>query len=320
MLVLGAVLVVAGSLKLWDPNALSHALHRLLPGRLRRRVAVVRVVPPLLGVAEVVVGAALLLGPRLDPASATASKAAATGLYLFFSAVVAIAVRKGVSCGRFQSLSDGPAGVSELARSIALAAFALLMLIGDRVAGRADPWHTSSLPWAVVVLAVISAAAAVGTRFGPRQGPRGYADAPLRTGLWLLLGRVTSSVSRVSLSSMRQLSVAERDVAIAAARRAPSVRIFESWLGPRAAEIDWDSAVAIAAAANLGKGLRMRCITVAPPSAPTVVLAVSLSWGDPLAADGVVLAMVDGRPVTVTRQRVEHNAAADLQPTAQALG
>jgi hypothetical protein len=107
---------------------------------------------------------------------------------------------------------------------------------------------------------------------------------------------------------MRPLSRGERDAAVAAARNAPSVHAFESWLGMRAGEIRWERSVASTAAPKIPNGPQMRVVTVTPSCGPALSLTVSLPWGEAPGRDGVVLATIDGRAVTVVRGQVAMSA------------
>jgi hypothetical protein len=304
MLVLGFLLVSAGALKLWQPSAVGHAVYRLLPERLPGRLSVARAAAPGIGVVEVAVGLSLLASGELSASWAGAAAAAAAVLYGGFVAVTVVAIRKGTSCGCFHSLSDGVAGGAELGRSIALAGFALLVLARDLLSGPHDPWRPAAPAAALLVCAIVAGAAAAGSALLPKARPHAASGSPARRAAWLLLGRVTSRLSRVPLGSMRPLSRGERDAAVAAARNAPSVHAFESWLGRRAGEIRWERSVAATAAPKIPNGPQMRVVTVTPSCGPALTLTVSLPWGEAPGRDGVVLATIDGRPVTVVRGQV----------------
>jgi len=305
MLVLGGLLVSAGALKLWQPSAVGHAVYRLLPERLRGRLSVARAAAPVLGGTEVAVGLGLLASAELPAAWATAAAAATAVLYAGFVAVTAVAIRKGTSCGCFHSLSDGVAGGAELGRSIVLAGFALLVLIEDLVSGPHDPWRPAAPAAGLLVVAIVAGAALAGSALMPSARPHAVPGSLARRSAWLLAGRVTSRLSRVPLASMQPLARGERDAAVAAARSAPSVHAFESWLGLRAGEIRWEQSVATTAAPKIPNGPQMRVVTVTPACGPALALTVSLPWGEAPGRDGVVLATIDGRPVTVVRGQVD---------------
>jgi hypothetical protein len=288
-LVLGLLLVAAGALKIRHANAFAHAVQRLLPRKLPRRSAVARMAAPVVGSAELVIGAAFLaigeVGRSWGPVVATA----AAVLYVAFVGVILVAIRRGKSCGCFQSFSDGPAATAELARSLILAGLALEVAAAESD-GPSSPWRAAAIPWALAILGSLVVVALGGSR-------------GLQQAVWLVVGRITSRFSSIRFSSVHPIQDVERIEAVTAARVARSVQIFESWLGGRAAEIDWTRAVAFSALADM-PAKRMRCITVTPPAGASITLTVSLPWEGEPGTDGVLVATVDGRPVSVMGGRL----------------
>jgi len=128
-LVLGALLIVAGLLKLRDPTAFATEIanYQLLP----RGAAVLAAVLPSI---EVVVGASLLALPRLWRRGAAA---AALALFVVFTGAVASAYfrRINIDCGCFGT-GGGPIGALTLVRNLALIAAAVAVLRLDRSPAR----------------------------------------------------------------------------------------------------------------------------------------------------------------------------------------
>lgn len=140
-LVLGAVLLVAGVLKVADPQASVAAVraYELLPA------GMVTVVGWGLPFAEVLLGMVLLVGIAVRPAAI-----AAAGLLAVFVAAVASAAARGLSidCGCFGSGGPVPAGQTaygtEIARDLGLLALAAWLVA--RPESRLSPRHSNN--WA----------------------------------------------------------------------------------------------------------------------------------------------------------------------------
>lgn len=124
-LALGALLMVAGLLKLRDPTAFATEIanYQLLP----TGAAVLAAVLPAI---EVVIGASLIALPR---AWRRASAAAALGLFVTFTGAVASAYfrRINIDCGCFGT-GGGPIGALTLLRNLTLTAGSLILLRFDR--------------------------------------------------------------------------------------------------------------------------------------------------------------------------------------------
>jgi putative oxidoreductase len=124
-LALGALLALAGLLKLRDPTAFATEIanYQLLPGG----AAVLAAVLPSV---EVVIGTALLVLPRAWRRAAAAS---ALALFVVFTGAVASAYfrRINIDCGCFGT-GGGPIGALTLLRNLMLIAAAVLLLRLDR--------------------------------------------------------------------------------------------------------------------------------------------------------------------------------------------
>jgi hypothetical protein len=299
-LLLAALLMVAGTLKLLRPKPFIHAVYRLLPRHLVHRETLARLSARLVAPAEVLIGGGLLVA-FLHPAAwwSVLIDAAAATLYLGFVGVVRYAIRTGTSCGCFSSFSDGAAGPAELARSVSLAVLAILVLVASPAAGPAS-W--GSLLWAAVfALAVFAASTVAG-----RRVPAG----------WLLLGRVNSRLANIDLPTP-PLTGRGRSEAIAAARSAASVRVFEDWLGERASAIDWRRCEVRATSATPPGGRRVPCLLVSPRAK---AMKVTVSLPDAGAEQAVVIAVVDGKPVSVIGGRVSAGPSAPPRTPASLAG
>jgi hypothetical protein len=154
-LALTFLLVSAGLPKLWRPEHVAGALRRVF-GR-----KVPAVAGQLLGLWELLLAAAgVLLG-------GVAGAAVAVTFAGFLGFVVA-AVARGASCGCWASLSEGPAGGAELARTGVLAAGAAYAAVAGWPAGVSWP----AVGWAVAFLAATWLAALAGGRVAPVRSAR----------------------------------------------------------------------------------------------------------------------------------------------------
>lgn len=157
-LALAALLIAAGTPKLVRPRHVARALRRAFGHRTRLPL---EPLGRLLGAWELVLAAALLTLPWVAVAAACAVT------FLGFAAFVVAAVRRGTSCGCWASLSEGPAGGAELARTstLTLAALGLLAL---RLTGAGETGvGFAALGWACATLGVTWLATVLGGRFGP---------------------------------------------------------------------------------------------------------------------------------------------------------
>lgn len=219
-LALAALLVAAGLPKLVRPRHVARSLRRAFGSRPH-----LELLGRLLGAWELVLAAALLTVPWVAVAAAGAVT------FLGFAAFVVLAVRRGTSCGCWASLSEGPAGGAELARTgtLALAALGLLALrlTGARttILGHAALGF-SALGWAAATLGLTWLAAVLGGRFGPRppenvtqrlalQAPptrlgRGLSRAAFLAG-WVQAGTARDSRRYVVALSALRLSEIRRE-------------------------------------------------------------------------------------------------------------
>lgn len=208
-LALAVLLVTAGPPKLVRPRHVARALRRAFGSRPH-----LELLGRLLGAWELALAVALLTLPWVAVAVACAVT------FLGFAAFVVLAVRRGASCGCWASLSEGPAGGAELARTgfLALAALGLLVL---RLTGADET--VGGFGWAAVTLGLTLAltwlAAVVGGRFGPRpsatvtrrlalQAPTTRLGRGLR-GVAFLAGWVQAGTPRDSRRYVAALGVEE---------------------------------------------------------------------------------------------------------------
>ncbi len=158
-LALAALLIAAGLPKLIRPRHVARAMRRAFGHRTRLPL---ELLGRLLGAWELVLAAALLTVPWVAVAAAGAVT------FLGFAGFVVAAVRRGTSCGCWASLSEGPAGGAELARTgtLALAALGLLAL---RLTGAEETAvGLAALGWTLATLGLTWLAAVVGGRLGPK--------------------------------------------------------------------------------------------------------------------------------------------------------
>jgi hypothetical protein len=160
---LAGILAVSGTIKVIDPEAAAKALRRVVPrpSRLDERQA--RRAARVVGLVELAVAVMLLLDGRV----ALAGALAAVALCVCFYTVTAVAVRRGLACGCWGSLSDGPAGTRELRRRGYLVAIALFVAVAFVWS---PPEHASTAATAFTLLWLgISAMAGLAIA---TQGPR----------------------------------------------------------------------------------------------------------------------------------------------------
>jgi hypothetical protein len=213
---LAALLVVAGTIKLLRPGYAAGSLRRVSARAQGAEVAHVVAAARVLGGLECLVGSALVL--VAGPASVAV---AAASVYLFagFVIITQRAVRRGIACGCFGSLSDGPAGRGELARRVVLLAIAIGVLVARlHDAARAVP--------VLVAIAVVAGAVVAGVVIARRPG---------------------SAASVVGMGTARELVDPAGRAArgrgrtriLTSVRADPDVRAVQQRIG---AELDWDHA------------------------------------------------------------------------------
>jgi methylamine utilization protein MauE len=217
-LALAFLLVSAGLPKLWRPEHVAGALRRVF---WRQRVAtpVLNLLGQLLGLWELMLAGSLLMIGGLAVGLVVA------GTFLGFLGFVVAAVRRGASCGCWASLTEGPAGGAELARTGTLTAGAGCLA----VAGWSLEFAWADAGWAAAFLAVTWLAAIVGGRVAPVRSARvarrlSMRAAPTRRGramAWLafLLGFVHAGTAAQRRRYIDALTTQQ-----AAARRAPAGR------------------------------------------------------------------------------------------------
>lgn len=128
-LALGALLIVAGALKLRDPTAFATEIanYQLLPGGAAMLAAILAAALPSI---EVVIGASLIALPRLWRRAAAAG---ALALFVMFTGAVASAYfrRINIDCGCFGT-GGGPISALTLLRNLTLITGAAALLRFDR--------------------------------------------------------------------------------------------------------------------------------------------------------------------------------------------
>ncbi|TDV40389.1 MauE/DoxX family redox-associated membrane protein [Actinophytocola oryzae] len=155
-LALAVLLACAGLPKLWRPEHVAGALRRVFVRRTTSQPTL-RFAGQLLGMWELVLaGAVVVLG-------GTVVGLAVLVTFLGFLGFVVAAVRKGASCGCWASLTEGPAGGAELARTGVLAAGAGLLA----VSGWSTDYGWAAVGWAAAFLAVTLVVTVAGGRVAP---------------------------------------------------------------------------------------------------------------------------------------------------------
>jgi hypothetical protein len=154
-LALAFLLVSAGLPKLWRPDHVVGALRRVFG----KKVPVF--LGRLLGLWELLVAAAIVvLGGVVGPA--------VTATFAGFLCFVVGAVRRGSACGCWASLTEGPAGGAELARTGMLTAGAAY----TGIVGWPTGLTWAAVGWAAAFLAVTWLATVVGGRVAPVRSAR----------------------------------------------------------------------------------------------------------------------------------------------------
>lgn len=160
-LALAFLLVSAGLPKLWRPEHVAGALRRVFTRR-RMSMPSLRLLGQFLGLWELMVaGALVMIGGWV------AGLAVAVTFAGFLGFVVA-AVRRGASCGCWASLTEGPAGGAELARTGTLTAGAGYLA----VAGWSLDFAWADAGWAAAFLTLTWVATVLGGHVGPVRSDR----------------------------------------------------------------------------------------------------------------------------------------------------
>lgn len=160
-LALAVLLVSAGLPKLWRPEHVAGALRRVFVRRVVSSAAL-RLLGQFLGLWELLLAASLVMIGGWVVGLVVAVT------FLGFLGFVAVAVRRGASCGCWASLTEGPAGGAELARTGTLAAGAAYLA----VAGWSLDFAWVDAGWAVAFLAVTWLATVAGGRVAPVRSAR----------------------------------------------------------------------------------------------------------------------------------------------------
>jgi hypothetical protein len=307
-LLLGALLVIAGLMKLARPRAFEHAVHRLLPGRHAWETTIAKLAPACVGTTELLLGAGMLGIASWPSPVRGVVLIASSALYLAFSGVVVIAIRKGTACGCYSSFSDGPAGGVELGRSLALALAAIsttsLYLTGTpalRIDLAAAGWVAASAAVTVVVAALTARIASPLTRDRPARSSRSDRESlatrqhrTLRGRLGFLLGRVTSSKSDLSLPRVVHLGDEDRDRLVEQVRATRTGKALDEWLVEHGYDIEWASLSATRTTMRTEKGLARHALLALPEGA-VIELAIAVPLKDDGPAEPIVAGRVDGR-------------------------
>jgi methylamine utilization protein MauE len=161
-LALAVLLAGAGGPKLWRPGYVAGALRRVFGRGRDLRTPVLRVFGRLLGAWEIALAAAMVFpGGRVVAVSVALT-------FVGFTGFVAVAIRRGASCGCWASLSEGPAGGAELARTVTLTLAATWLAT--------VPWQVTfdlpTLGWAAASLAATWLATVLGGRVAPIRSPK----------------------------------------------------------------------------------------------------------------------------------------------------
>lgn len=168
VLALAFLLVSAGLPKLWRPEHVAGALRRVFGPSAPALPALGR----LLGLWELVLATAMIVVGDV----VVGIVAAVT--FLGFLGFVVAAVRRGASCGCWASLSEGPAGGAELARTGVLAAAAVFLAVAGW-SPLAFGW--AEVGWAAAFLAVTWLASVIGGRVAPVRSAKVARRLALRT-------------------------------------------------------------------------------------------------------------------------------------------
>jgi hypothetical protein len=306
-LLLGALLVSAGTLKLVRPRAFTHAVFRLLPGKWEWGSTAAMLAPWAVGVTEVFVGAALIAGVWLPAGWRTAAAIAAAGLFVAFTAVIGYAIRRGAACGCFGSFSDGPAGGSELGRALVLAGIscsvaAVCLVSGSAV--RPGPW---ALAWTFVLAGCVVVGADVGSEVDDRRAASDReTSGPTASGrsVAFFLGGVTSSRSGQGFPRTVRLGPRETEQLTERVRATASGQALDAWLDSRGIKLDWSTLVARRSSMRTVLGVQRYVLLTPPPGSP-ITLTIAIRRNSPDELDPVVTGDVDGCRLSIRRGEIK---------------
>jgi hypothetical protein len=170
---LGALLVSAGIPKILAPRYAGSAVRRVVKRTAVSSDETILAAVRGLGGFEVALGGTLLLvgGPV-----AVAAAGACLATMVAFTVFVVGAIHAGSHCGCWASLTEGPAGGAELARSGALVVVASGLLAGRATGHDQRPLHAgatgTAVTLALVLLAAVAVVSLVGGRLAPVRAPR----------------------------------------------------------------------------------------------------------------------------------------------------
>jgi hypothetical protein len=317
-LLLVLLLMSAGSMKLLRPSGFVRAVHRLLPARLRFAAHIAKLSAPVVSTCEVGLATLLLVARWWETSWLPEVSLAVAVVCSGFVLVVAIAVRKGTSCGCFSSFSDQVAAGGELGRSLALAAiaWALFVVAAGATAQSVYGWRWVDPVWFVLLAMVMVAADILGGRFMPQT--KQALDAPdrrtrIRRCIAHSLGRVSSNLAPVPMP-VPVLRRGERARVIAHLSISPTMALFESWLGERASEIDWQSA-SVDRMTSVSTAGRSSGDMITPPRTEWARLTATMFMRDGM-CESVITGRVDGSWIVTTKERVSCGSEVLARPTA----
>jgi hypothetical protein len=283
-LVLLFLLLSAGLMKLATPKSFGYAVLRLLPDRFEPHGGLAKLAALLVGSTEVLTGAGLVWSFWSDHTWSDVAVVGALALYTGFVPVIVVAIRKGVACGCWSSLSDGIAGNTELGRSVALALMAALLAAWQFGGSSHRGWTWTSIPWAIALGAAVAAVAMLAGRVGP-SGTRRADPAAIptqRAFARFLLGHISSTKARLASLPSGQLAPTDRQRYLGAARSSPAVEVLERWLATKGIQIDWGAATTSETTWNLPEAPPVRCAQLDFPVTGALKLSIAL----PLLDDG----------------------------------
>jgi hypothetical protein len=281
---LAALLIVAGGLKIAQPVQFGAALQRLVPrpwlgSRLWRPRALARLV----GALECGIGGALVV---TTSGAAVAASVGSAVLFSCFVAVVVIAIRKGESCGCWASLSDGPAGGAELGRALWLGAIAWArVLIGSGTPSVGRP----AVLAAAALFAGMAISASIGASLRPvlpgkvREQPR-----PNLARTLFLLGAVVSNGADVKLASPQRQAVPVEALQdrVRQLRDDPTVLALHDFLDGHGRRLEWERATGYNRPLQPGQKAAKSALSIVVPSGSDGQVILVVPEGQSVAAFG----------------------------------
>jgi hypothetical protein len=296
-LLLAATLLVAGLFKAWGVRAFAVAIHRLLPIHLPHRRALALALAPAVCVLEAAVAVALLCAPRGAVPVAWTVLAVTCGFVL----VVLRAIHAGATCGCFPSLSDGVAGAVELTRAAGLTIVALGLVVGDLAGRAATPRSARSAAAAVLLACALCFAIWLARRAsGVRTTEPGWFATAVT-------GRVRTNVLALPRRAAEVHGVERRRV-LEAVRATPSMATLTEWLAGEGLQVDLRGSLVTRVSAH-SAGVPMSLL-VTVPRQPRLSVRLSFPWDGVRVVDVAVVAVVDGKGVSVVGGIVREQVSA----------